>query len=78
MLKQRNCGAVVHTSYSQIIRHLHILPIAGTNTTQIVNCFKINKDNLEGTVEIQSYSKVKSGISLLSFVTRVFVTGAGG
>jgi hypothetical protein len=78
VLKQRNFGAVVHTSCSNIIRHLHVLPIAGTNTTQIVYCFKINKDNLERNVEIQNYSKVKRGIALLSFVTRVFVTSAEG
>jgi len=69
---------VVHTSRSHVIRHLHILPIAGTNTTQRVYCFKINKDTLGGNVEIQNYSKVKREISLLSFVTRVFVTSAAG
>ena len=35
---------------------------------------KRNKDNLEENVEIQNYDNVKSGISLLSFVTCVFVT----
>jgi len=64
VLKQRNCGAVAHTSCSHIIRDLCILPIAGTNITQIVHCFKIHEDNLEEDVEIQNYSKVKSGISL--------------
>ena len=76
VLKQRNCGAVAHTSCSHVIRDLHTLPVAGTNITQIAYCFKINKDNLEEKVEIQNYSKVKTGISLLRFVTRVFVTSA--
>jgi len=78
VLKQRNCGAVANTSCSHVITDLHILPIASTNITQIVYCFKINKDYLEENVEIQNYSKVKSGISPLSFVTHVLVTSAEG
>jgi hypothetical protein len=45
-----NLVVLWHILLALVIRDLHILPTAGINITQIVYCFKKDKDNLEENV----------------------------